>query len=96
LVPVWRERGDTFCANLAQGGRIIPCPDKALEKKGLALARKLVKHSRIDLAAVDFLLRGSELLFNEINYVFGRQALGGSEAFYELWREAVKNFLKRV
>ncbi len=96
LIPVWRENSDDFKANLAQGGQLIPCPDKELEAQGLALIRLLIEKTQINLAAVDFLVEDKKLLFNEINYVFGRRALGGSENFYKLWHKAVISFLKHL
>ena len=87
----WRKLGSDFRTNLAQGGEIIPCPDPKLEKKALALARTLNQKTGLNLAAIDFLFREEEVLFNEINYVFGRRALG--EKYEALLFEAVNGFL---
>ncbi len=95
-LPVWRANEQDFKANLAQGGKLISCPDGELERQGLALAGLLRQKTGVNLAAIDFLLRDRQLLFNEINYVFGRKALGGGEGFYSLWQKALKEFLKGV
>ncbi|NPB09570.1 MAG: glutathione synthase [Thermodesulfobacteria bacterium] len=92
LLTFWRKLGPDFRTNLAQGGEIIPCPDPELEEKALALARELSRKTGINLAAIDFLFREGEALLNEINYVFGRRALG--EGYEELLFEAVTWFLE--
>lgn len=96
LIPVWRALEDSFKSNLAQGGRLISCPDQALEEKALALAQILVQKGRLNLAAIDFLIKDQNPLLNEINYVFGRRALGGSDSFYTLWEEAVREFIESL
>ncbi len=96
LLPVWRANQKDFKANLARGGELIPCPDPKLEEQGLSWAQTLKQKTGINLAALDFLLKQGRLVFNEINYVFGRRALGGTESFYALWQEALEDFLKGV
>ncbi len=96
LIPVWRALEGSFKSNLAQGGRLIPCPDQALEDKALALAQTLVQKGGLNLAAIDFLIKDQTPLLNEINYVFGRRALGGSDSFYALWEEAVREFIESL
>ncbi len=92
--PIWRKTGKSFRSNLSQGGEVIPCPDKFLERKALAKVEELQAQTGIDLAALDFLFREGTPLFNEINYVFGRRALGGR--FEELLFKAVRAFLKSI
>ncbi len=94
LIPVWRSVEGSFKSNLAQEGKLIPCPDKKIEDKAISLIKIFIKKSKVNLAAVDFLIKEGIPLFNEINYFFGRRALGGSESFYNLWQEAVNEFLK--
>ncbi len=96
FIPVWRLLGRSFKSNLTQEGRLIPCPDKDLENKALFLIKVFVERSGINLAAVDFLVKEGLPLFNEINYFFGRRAIGGSESFYNLWQKAVEEFLKKL
>ncbi len=94
LLPFWRKLGPDFRSNLAQGGELIPCPDLKLEEQALALASRLRQETALHLAAVDFLFRGEEVLLNEINYVFGRRALG--EKYETLLFEAVSWFLSTL
>ncbi len=96
LIPIWRALEGSFKSNLAQGGRLISCPDQALEEKALALTQMLVQKGGLNLAAIDFLIKDQTPLLNEINYVFGRRALGGSDSFYELWEEAVREFIESL
>ena len=91
-LPFWRQKGDDFRGNLVQGGRLVASPSERLEEEALKLVEKLVRQTGIDLAAVDFLVTETEVLLNEINYVFGRRALGGR--FEGLFFEAVKDFLR--
>jgi ribosomal protein S6--L-glutamate ligase len=45
--------------------------------------------------AIDFLFKDDEPLFNELNFVFGRRALG--EEKYEIYlKEAIENFLAKI
>lgn len=68
-----------------------------LQEKGNAAARVLAGKTGIDLAAVDFVFAVAETepepLFLEINYYFGRRGLGGSENYYQLLYEAVRDWL---
>jgi ribosomal protein S6--L-glutamate ligase len=68
-----------------------------LQEKGNAIVRVLAGKTGIDLAAVDLVFPLSEEapdpLFLEINYYFGRRGLGGSEKYYQLLYEAVRDWL---
>jgi len=68
-----------------------------LQEKGTAAARVLAEKTGINLAAVDFVFAFSEIepepLFLEINYYFGRRGLGGSENYYQLLYEAIRDWL---
>jgi ribosomal protein S6--L-glutamate ligase len=58
------------------------------------LARRLKKAAGLDLAAVDILApEGGQPLLLEVNFYFGRRALGGSEPFLVLLLEAVRAWL---
>lgn len=69
-----------------------------LQEKGNAAARVLAGKTGIDLAAVDFVFamakKEPEPFFLEINYYFGRRGLGGSENYYQLLYEAVRDWLR--
>ena len=69
-----------------------------LQKRGRIAARKLTAQTGINMAAVDFLYANSEKdpepYFLEINYYFGRKGLGGSERYYELLYQAIRDWLR--
>jgi ribosomal protein S6--L-glutamate ligase len=91
----WRvgQTGD-FRNNLSQGGRVEreAWPDDMAA--GLDLARRLQAAAGLDLAGVDVLVPtcGGPLLL-EINFYFGRQALGGLDSLRRLWLTAVRRWL---
>ena len=58
---------------------------------------KLCRQTGINLAAIDLLIPKIEKpLFLEINYYFGRKALGGSDRFYQLLDKTIKEWLKAI
>ncbi|MCP4598916.1 hypothetical protein, partial [Neptuniibacter sp.] len=69
-----------------------------LQEKGRAAAQSLAAKTGIDLAAVDFVFplseKDPEPLFLEINYYFGRRGLGGSEKYYQLLYQAIRQWLE--
>jgi len=70
-----------------------------LQAKGEGEAFRLAALTGIDLAAVDFVFSmaedNPEPLFLEINYYFGRRGLGGSERYYAMVHEAIRDWLSR-
>jgi ribosomal protein S6--L-glutamate ligase len=97
-VAYWRVRPDAgFAANLAHGARIDRDSDPRLIAAGVAAARRFCTCENIDLAGLDFLFRegqeAPEPLFLEINWIFGRQGLGGSQRFYEILAEEIHAWL---
>jgi ribosomal protein S6--L-glutamate ligase len=92
----WR-RADNFLHNVSRGGEIDSASDRHLQEKGWSAVRGLCAETGINLAAFDLIFpkQNSEPLFLEINYTFGRSGLGGSEAFYLLLKEAVRDWLQK-
>ncbi|MCB2193691.1 MAG: hypothetical protein KQI62_19100 [Deltaproteobacteria bacterium] len=91
----WRKAAQReFRANLAQGGSFSTQGPAQEREVALALARRLQKAAGLDLAGVDVMLtpEGEPLLL-EINFFFGRHALGGSEEFLRRYLEAVRRWL---
>ena len=83
-----------FHSNLSRGGRV----ERHLDPQGLAKARELAlrlqARAPLDVAAVDLLVPpGGPALLMEINFYFGRQALGGNQAYGRLYLEAVQTWL---
>ena len=92
----WRvaAKGE-FRGNLSQGGRVDRDSRPDDLARALELARRLRDLAAVDLAAVDFLIpEGKEPMFLEINFYFGRRALGGAEAFLEEFLLAVRQWLQ--
>ncbi len=84
-----------FRSNLSQGGRVErPESDPELER-ARQLVRRLRERAGFDLGAVDVLVPpGAGPLLLEINFFFGRQALGGSRAFARIYLAAVRHWLQ--
>jgi ribosomal protein S6--L-glutamate ligase len=94
LDAFWRvaPEGD-FRSNLSQGGRVERETGRAELDRAVALALRLKETAGLDLAAVDILPGPEGPLLLEINFYFGRQALGGSENYWRLYLEAARGWL---
>ena len=89
-------------AGLALGGRLDFTADPDLMQAAEAAVSRLCRKTGINLAAFDILFTDDAdvappdtPIFLEINYFFGRQGIGGSEALYTLLRQAVREWLER-
>ena len=99
LISYWRiqEETDAFLSNVSRGARI----DNALEPKrqnvAKAFVRNLCNKTGINLAGFDVIFAPVKEyikpLILEINYFFGRRGLGGSDAFYEILKSEIENWL---
>jgi len=69
-----------------------------LQEKGRSEVRTLAGKTGINLAAVDFIFpifeKEPRPLFLEINYYFGRRGLGGSEKYYQLLHQAIRDWME--
>lgn len=94
----WAPPGQPFLTNVAAGGVIDFDSDPELRRQGEEAVLNFARETRIDLAGFDLLFdhQGDprQPLFLEINFYFGRQALGGSEKYYRLLNRAVQDWLK--
>ena len=98
FISYWRVRPDGgFAANLARGAVIDQDSNPDLMAAGIEAARRFCDRERIDLAGFDFLFcdgqSPAEPLFLEINWVFGREGLGGAERFYAILIEEIHAWL---
>ena len=89
---------ENFYTNLSAGGQADFDSDPDLMKQGVETALKLVRAANLDLAGIDVMFDARaaepEPLLIEINWYFGRQALGGSEAFYRVLKKEAARWLK--
>jgi ribosomal protein S6--L-glutamate ligase len=102
LVSYWRiqEDSDAFLSGVSRGARI----DADLEPEHQNVARVFVKNlcnkTGINLAGFDVIFapvkEHIKPLILEINYFFGRRGLGGSDAFYEILKGEIRDWLKQV
>ncbi|MEW5725047.1 MAG: hypothetical protein AB1896_18185, partial [Thermodesulfobacteriota bacterium] len=96
----WRraENPGAFATNLAAGGRADFDSDPRLVSAGIKAVRDFAARGHIDLAGFDLMFErgreGAGPLFIEINWFFGRRALGGGEAYYRLLKAAARKWLR--
>jgi len=84
-----------FRSNLSNGGRVDRRWRPAELERAVELARRLQEAAGLDVAAVDILVPpGGEPLLLELNFYFGRRALGGSDAFLQMYLAAVRRWLE--
>ncbi|MFN3567523.1 MAG: RimK family alpha-L-glutamate ligase [Caldimicrobium sp.] len=93
ILVIFREGG--FRKNLAEGGKLIEPPVPSLEEKVRTLTKKFITSTGFNLVSIDFLIKGEEVLFSELNFVFGRRAIGDA-VYIQLVKEAIENFLKKL
>jgi ribosomal protein S6--L-glutamate ligase len=102
LISYWRIRknGDGFLTNLSKGAIIDTESEPDLQKLGIASIKDFCKKTGINLAGFDiiFLPEGEAFkpLMLEINYFFGRKGLGGSEVYYRILQEEIRQWLKDI
>lgn len=95
----WRshDQPGNFCASLSKGARVDRVSDPELQDIAVQAVREFCAGTRINLAGFDILFSSEEKqpvpLFLEINYFFGRQGFGGSEAYYALLVEQINGWI---
>lgn len=92
----WRHApAGEWRSNLAAGGSWEAASRPADQARGVALARELARRAHLDLCGVDVLCPpGEPPLLLEVNAYFGREALGGTARFLELYLGAVRAWLE--
>lgn len=95
----WRshDQPGNFCASLSKGARMDRVSDPGLQEMAVQAVCEFCAKTHINLAGFDILFSLEEKqpvpLFLEINYFFGRQGLGGSEAYYALLAEQIHGWI---
>ena len=102
LISYWRIQPDekNFFSCIAKGAVIDKCAYPELQRRATAAVWGLCQKTRIDLAGFDVIFSSDsndpEPLFLEINYFFGRQGLGGSEAYYALLVDQINLWIRNI
>ena len=97
----WRlaPKGEKFLTNLSVGGTADFHSDPELMEAGIAAVREFSERAGVDLAGFDLLfdsaVKAPQPLFLEINWYFGRKALGGSEDYYKVLKRSASGWLKK-
>ncbi|MGD9016005.1 MAG: hypothetical protein PVH30_01385 [Desulfobacterales bacterium] len=101
-IAYWRVGGG-FKAGVARGAQIDTDSDPALMDRARDAVDRFCRRTGINLAGVDLLFStdpdvadAQTPLFIEINYYFGRTGLGGSEAYYRILMEEIKNWIRQL
>jgi ribosomal protein S6--L-glutamate ligase len=95
----WRihDQPGNFCASLSKGARMDRDSDPELREMAVQSVREFCAGTHINLAGFDILFSSEDNppvpLFLEINYFFGRQGIGGSEAYYTLLVEQIHRWI---
>ena len=99
FISYWRilNSQDSFLANLSKGASIDFDSDPDLQDSAQKTIRELCEKTGINLAGFDVIFSSKKKdrpsLLLEINYFFGRKGLGGSEAYYKILDEEIRNWL---
>ncbi len=80
--------------NVSKGSIIDFNVDSKTVQKVNSYLGPFLQKTGINLAAIDILFKDETPLFLEINYYFGRRALGGSDNFYSILKKEVEHWLK--
>jgi ribosomal protein S6--L-glutamate ligase len=101
-IAYWRIQSDKqpFGTALSQGALIDRHSRLDLQTAAKTVVRDICRKTGLQLAGFDFIfddrtLRQGQILplMLEINFFFGRTGLGGSEAYYDLYQQAVDEWL---
>jgi ribosomal protein S6--L-glutamate ligase len=99
FLSYWRthDQPGCFCASLSKGARMDRASDPEMQEQAVQAVRDFCTKTHIDLAGFDILFSSEEKqpepLFLEINYFFGRQGIGGSEAYYALLVDQIHRWI---
>ena len=101
-ISYWRTQPDPsqFGTAIAKGAKIDSDSDPDVQHIGIKMVDRLCTKTGINLAGIDLIFPKTsgtpDPLFLEINYFFGRKGLGGSEQYYELLEQEVRNWLNNL
>ena len=96
----WRVQPNKsgFWTGLAHGARIDAAVDPDLQAHATDAVKEFCRCTGINLAGFDILFTEKpetpQMYFLEINFFFGRQGLGGSDAYYKILIEEIDRWLR--
>jgi ribosomal protein S6--L-glutamate ligase len=99
IFTYWKRpvQSGQIITTVSRGARIDKTWRRDLQVEGGRRSLAFSKQTGVNLAAIDFVCSLSdmqpELLFLEVNYYFGRRGLGGSEDYYHILHDAVREWL---
>jgi ribosomal protein S6--L-glutamate ligase len=99
LISYWRIQEDTdaFLSSVSRGAHIDAEMEPERQNAAKDLVKSLCNKTGINLAGFDVIFAPDEgaikPLMLEINYFFGRRGLGGSDAFYEILKREIQDWL---
>ena len=99
VISYWRiqEKNNGFYSNLSKGAITDSEAEPGLQHKAVALIKDLCQKTGINLAGFDIIFSSAshdpDPMLLEINYFFGRKGLGGSEKYYRILLEEIRNWL---
>ncbi len=102
LISYWRiqENTDSFMSSVSRGARIEASLQPRRENVAKEFVKNLCNKTGINLAGFDVIFAPVKEyikpLILEINYFFGRRGLGGSDAYYEILKKEIHNWLAHV
>jgi ribosomal protein S6--L-glutamate ligase len=102
LISYWRiqENTDSFISSVSRGARIEASLHPRRENVAKVFVKNLCNKTGINLAGFDVIFTPAKEyikpLMLEINYFFGRRGLGGSDAYYEILKREIHNWLAHV
>lgn len=101
VMSYWRRQDDenAFHTGLGKGAMLDFGADPLLQDRAAGQVGAFCMKTGINLAGFDLLAakkNDDRLYLLEINYFFGRQGLGGSEAYYALLSREITKWLKTI
>ena len=102
LISYWRiqQSVDGFMSSVSRGAHIDAALKPELQNTARTFIHDFCVKTGINLAGFDVIFpagaENNQPLLLEINYFFGRKGLGGSDAYYEILKKEIHNWLAQV
>jgi ribosomal protein S6--L-glutamate ligase len=102
IISYWRIQPNTegFMSSVSRGARIDAVSEPWRQKVAKVFIKNFCNKTDINLAGFDVIFapvkKHIKPLLLEINYFFGRKGLGGSDAYYEILKSDIDNWLSKT